>query len=116
MTFPAAGDATFTYAAAGSDARVRLTLVSEYAHGAPYGSIVECDGPDTGELVVAAAIVERFPGPGNCGRCPASTLLRYTSAATTVGGETIVLVVGSELAFLAPRQPSFAPMPYSSRW
>jgi hypothetical protein len=85
------------------EARVRLILVSESAHGQPLGTIIECDVADTGSLEVPASMVEAYPGPGNCGRCPSSTLTRYTYATANLPGGPVVLLVGNEVEFLVGR-------------
>jgi hypothetical protein len=91
--------------------RVRLRLPSENAgHGLPSLGVIECEGPDTGELRVPAALIDAMPDfrdVDGCGGlacvnidCPPSTMARYSAASTTAGGAPVVLRVESEVTFI----------------
>jgi hypothetical protein len=95
--FPLAdgGDRRLSWSGAEAGARVRLTLNADNeAHGLPFRAILQCDAPDTGELVVPQALIEAFPAiarpPENFGcsgtDCPLSEIVRYRAARVSEGG------------------------------
>lgn len=94
----AAGEGyTFTWTPVDPTARVRLRMASDAGHGLPSAAMIECDGPDTGELYVAPALLDEFIDGANwsCGECPTQILMRYRRA---VDGDR-ELVVGTQLQF-----------------
>jgi hypothetical protein len=105
-------DHTITWTSAGSDARVRLTLnANNQGHGAPYLGILECDGEDTGSLVVPGALIAGFPETmawEACAGsdCPRSTLMRYHRGTVEAGGGLVELLVGSEIQFGVDHNPN----------
>ena len=92
----------------GSDARVRLTLNADnQGHGLPYRAVLECDGEDTGRLVVPEELVEAFPPvprpPENfaCAGtdCPRSQLVRYRAHRIDESDLQLEVRVESAVAF-----------------
>ena len=107
-------DARVTWPAWGSDARVRLRLVSpNRGHGTPSAAIIECDVPDTGELVVPRELIAHLPPSHDdyCAGydCPASELVRYHRTAIDAAAGRIELAVGSALEFRVVHDPEHAP-------
>jgi hypothetical protein len=107
-----AADPGFPPLAAGTDlvlrwspvdpgSRVRLFMSSDVFHGTPSPAILECDAPDTGELTVAADLVDGFVDPANwgCGECPIQYLTRYRRQVVDVAGHEIEIAVGNRADF-----------------
>jgi hypothetical protein len=96
-------------AVAGSRIRVWIPSVNN-GHGLPSRAVIECEGPDTGELRIPAAMIDAMPGfvetVGCDGLscvgvdCPPSTFARYSQATTTAGDQDIVLRVASQVTFI----------------
>lgn len=87
----------------GEPTRVRVRLQADRGqHGRAYAAILECDVPDTGRFEVPAALQERYAADDvwGCGKCPASSLTRYTKARVDAGGHAIDVRVESQLLFL----------------
>jgi hypothetical protein len=89
-------------------ARVHLLLnANNLGHGMAFDAIIECEGPDSGELTIPRALIEAFPPvQGDLAACegsdcPLSLLTRYLSAAVDLGGETdrVVFTIGSQRQF-----------------
>jgi hypothetical protein len=91
--------------------RIRAWIPSENrGHGLPSIGVIECEGPDTGELRIASALVDGMPDfreVEGCGGiacvgidCPPATIERYAKGTTTAGSETVDLWVGSQQTFL----------------
>ena len=105
-------DFTLAWTSAGSDARVRVTInANNQGHGNPYLAIIECDGDDTGSLVIPSAIIDAFPDTmawAFCAGsdCPPSSIMRYRRGTTTAGGGTVELVIGSEVLFGVDHNPN----------
>ena len=100
VTLPPSGDLVVTWPDPDADARVRVTVTAGgQFHGLPSPSILVCDGPDTGSLTMAAALVAAFPPVGRgCAKqhdCSSFGVLRYRRGAVAVGGGEIGLLVGS---------------------
>lgn len=100
-------DAIVSWTPADSGARVRLTIRSTTAggHGQPLSRIIECDGPDSGELVIPRQLVEAFPAMERTEMCvaidcPPSSFLRYHSAVEPAGDGVVKLMVGNQVDFL----------------
>lgn len=105
-------DHTVTWTPAGGDARVRLTInANNRGHGAPYAAIIDCDVADaTGQVTIAAALIDAFPATSAwtvCAGsdCPPSTLRRYHRATTAIAGGDAELIVGSQLSFGVEHAP-----------
>lgn len=105
--FPATGPLEIRWTpAAGSSARVRLTLNSNNrGHGAPFDAIIECDvADDAGVIAVPAAMLDAFPATEAwtiCAGsdCPPSRLRRYRNALAPVGERDVELRVSSTFTF-----------------
>ena len=97
---------TFTWTASDRpDARIRLFLRSDLAHGIVHPAIIECDAPDNGSLTISADWIDWFSDAKHwgCGDCFESTIRRYTSASTDVDGTTLELFVASAVPlYLTP--------------
>ena len=79
------------------------------AHGAPLSDIIQCVGPDDGEMTIPQDMVDAFPLdqlPDSCTHfdCPPSELTRYTTSAADVDGQTIRLIVRSAVYFMGGEQ------------
>jgi hypothetical protein len=105
-------DLEVTWTPAGGGDRIRLTLNSpNQGHGLPYRGIIECEGDDTGSLIVPRALIDTFPasfGAGICVSidCPPSQLVRYRAGRVDPDGAgDIELVVGSAILFGALHEP-----------
>lgn len=105
-------DYLFRWTPAGpAGARVRLTLnANNRGHGAPYAGILECDTEDTGEVTIARQLIAAFPATSRweiCAGsdCPLSWIMRYRRGATTAGGRSAALVVGSRREFFVVHPP-----------
>ncbi|MFH1834413.1 MAG: hypothetical protein ABH877_05255 [bacterium] len=100
-------DAEITWTAGPDpDACVRVVLNGfNQAHGAPLADIIECEGPDTGSLIIPQALVEAFP-PGTTPEVsnnydwPHSELTRYTRSVQLVDEGPAELMVHSTALFL----------------
>jgi hypothetical protein len=100
-------DAVITWTpGADPDACVHVTLNGFNAiHGAPLGDIIECEGPDTGNLAVPQALVEAFPH-GTTPEVtsgydwPHSELTRYTRSSVDEPEGPARLLVRSTAYFL----------------
>ena len=105
LAMPNGADFTLRWTPADPSARVRLVLASDtHAHGLPSEGIIECEGPDSGSLVVPRDLVEAFPttnGAPICVSidCPPSILRRFTRNQVAAGAGDVELVVGSEIQF-----------------
>lgn len=113
--FPATGPLEIRWTpAAGSSARVRLTLNSNNrGHGAPFDAIIECDvADDAGVIAVPAAMLDAFPATEAwtiCAGsdCPPSNLRRYRNALAPVGERDVELRVSSSFTFgIEHRRPA----------
>jgi hypothetical protein len=91
--------------------RVHLWVPSpNNGHGLPSNAVIECEGPDTGELTVAAALIDEMPGfieVDACDGvscvgidCPPATLSRYAAGTATAAGEPVELRVESRVTFI----------------
>ncbi|MDP7113018.1 MAG: hypothetical protein QGH45_13690 [Myxococcota bacterium] len=104
-------DNVFTWTP-GPDPGARVEIVinaTNVAHGAPLSDIIHCTGPDDGELTIPQNLVDAFPLdeiPSSCTHfdCPPSELTRYTTSATDVDGQTILLIVRSTVHFMGGQQ------------
>ncbi len=96
----------------GPDPAARVDVVinaTNVAHGAPLSDIIRCTGPDDGELTIPRDLVDAFPLeeiPDSCIHfdCPPSELTRYSTSATDVDGQTILLIVRSTVYFMGGAQ------------
>ncbi len=72
-------------------ARVYLRMTTGVAtHGGVAHAEIECEGPDTGRLVLPGAFLDRLYETGwACGECGGNTLYRYFSAQTERGGTVL---------------------------
>jgi hypothetical protein len=90
-----AGDVTLRWSNPIQDARVRLFMTDcTGSHGGFADAEIECEGPDTGELVIPGTFLDLLEaGDWSRGECGSHTFDRYHSAApdgdTTVRFETI---------------------------
>jgi hypothetical protein len=104
-------DFTLRWTAGDGDARVRVILNANNAgHGAPYAAILECDGPDTGSIVIPGALISAFPSTmawQACAGsdCPPSRVMRYRRGTTEAGGGVVELLVASEVLFGVDHNP-----------
>jgi hypothetical protein len=115
------GSATVTWADPDPTARARLWMAtSTNGHGFPPRAVVECEGPDTGEFHVPAAVLAEFdnePRGQHCGAgwitgctagsdCGPYTITRYRDGRVTVGLESIVLRIqsGAEVFLVTARR------------
>jgi hypothetical protein len=91
-------------------ARVYLRLPSpNNGHGMPPRAVIECEGPDTGQLTVPAALIDGLPDLADTDACdgvacvgvdcPPSSLARYTRTVVPAGDETVVVRVENEVDF-----------------
>lgn len=101
------GDVTVSWGTADPGTRVRLWLPTpNNSHGAPSNFVIECEGPDTGSLVIPRAIVEAFPDNPRaeiCAGhdCPLSWFMRYTAdTQSTANGDIRLVVADSHNFFL----------------
>ena len=98
-------DVTLSWGAADPDTRVRLWLPSpNNGHGLPSNFVIECEGPDTGSLVIPQAIVEAFPANPRAEicvghDCPLSWFMRYSADTQTTTAGDIRLEVASSASF-----------------
>jgi hypothetical protein len=79
-------------------------------HGLPPNAVIECEGPDVGELRIPAALIDGMPDffeADSCSGiacvsidCPPATIARYAGATVTAGSEAVSLRVESEVTFL----------------
>ena len=69
-------------------------------HGTSTKAQIWCEGPDNGELVVPASMVDAFPVP-SCGMCESSYIARFTRDVVDLGAGPIELVVASRWSFTA---------------
>ncbi|MCO4770294.1 MAG: hypothetical protein KDA24_09715 [Deltaproteobacteria bacterium] len=83
-------DATLRWSNPILDARIRLHMTDCIAtHGGIAAAEIECEGPDTGELIVADAFLDALEaGDWTHGECGSHTFQRYHSAATD-GDDTV---------------------------
>ena len=103
-------DATISWSNPMPGSRIRMRIPSvNNGHGLPPNALLECEGPDTGQLRVPAALVAAMPdffeGDSCSGiacvsiDCPPATIARYSGASTTVGGEPVSFRVESAVTF-----------------
>jgi hypothetical protein len=99
-------DLVFTWSPIVPGTRMRLEILSDTAaHGLPVDVMIECETDDTGSMTVPRAFVEAFPEavwPDACAGhdCPPSSLTRFRSDRTEVGGLDIELRVGTRREFV----------------
>jgi len=100
-------DLTITWTAGsnpGSCVELWINGTSSGGHGTPLRDIIWCVAPDTGSLVVAQSMVEKFPhgySPEICVGvdCPPSVFSRYSRHDVATGNGTTSLIVHSTVQF-----------------
>jgi hypothetical protein len=103
-------DAVLTWADPVPGSRVRLLVPSvNNGHGMPPRAVIECEGPDAGQLAIASALIDGLPpfehtdacaGIACEGRdCPPATVARYTRAVAAAGAETVEIRAQSKVLF-----------------
>ena len=83
ITSRGSGDATLTWQDPILDARVRLHMTDCVgSHGGFAAAEIECEGPDTGELVIPGSFLDELEaGDWSHGECGSHTFERYHAAA-----------------------------------
>ncbi len=100
-----AGDATLRWSNPVLDARVRLHMTDCVgSHGGFAAAEIECEGPDTGELVIPDAfLTELEAGDWSRGECGSHTFERYHSATPEGDDGTRFETIGPSGLFYFPR-------------
>jgi hypothetical protein len=87
------GPASFTWTAGSGEARVRLEInAADVCHAGAHWLVLECEGADTGSLVVSSEVLEAIPrGYSGCG----GWLARVQSDFASTPGVDVELLVAS---------------------
>jgi hypothetical protein len=99
-------DLVLSWSPVAPGARVRLELMSNNrAHGLPVDVLIQCEAGDSGRMVVPRAFIEAFPDKpyqSACAGtdCPPSSLTRFRSDSTEVGGRDVILEVAAQREFI----------------
>jgi hypothetical protein len=103
-------DATISWSQPVAGSRIRMRIPStNNGHGLPPNAVLECEGPDLGQLTVPSALLAAMPDfftPDSCSGiacvsidCPPASIARYTGETITVAGESVAFRVESEITF-----------------
>jgi len=85
------------------DTRVLIRLQADRGqHGRALSAILECDVPDDGHFEIPASLQSQYVADDlwGCGKCPASSITRYTSRRLQAGPHDLELRVESSSVFL----------------
>lgn len=98
--------ATLTWTASTRpDARYALRIATPHGHAGASDQVLACEGPDTGQVTIAAELIAAFPPleVPNCWglTCVPAELSRYTQVTSPTSDGEVSLVIGSLRSFWA---------------